>query len=132
MLLIIFKTTGLSDTSVCDVNLTNANGVITCNLQNQTGSFKAVAYIYRDSKYIVNTIFFDITNFNLGNIGIFGGICILLICCFAFAFNEVAGIVLIYVGVIFVNALNLINFGWVTVCATAAISIVILIVLERG
>lgn len=129
--LLVYKVMGSTNTLICGTNLTTPNGVITCNLSNYTGSFNAIVYDYRDVQYYVDNLLFDIGNFNAGNLGIFGGICILLICGFAFSFNSLAGIFSLDVGIIAVNLLGLINFGWVTIGAIVCISIVIAIVLER-
>ncbi len=131
--LIVFQTTGNSNTIICATNLTTPNGVITCNLSNYTsGSFSAQVYVYRDVRYFVDNLLFDISNLDFGNLGILGGIFIIMICAFMFSFNELAGIFSVNVGIIAVNLLGLINFGWITISSIIAISIVIAIVLERS
>ena len=64
-------------------------------------------------------------------LGLFLGALIILVCAFAFNFNEIAAIVLINVAVIFVNFMGLIKFGNVFVTAMVGVSIIIIAVMER-
>jgi hypothetical protein len=75
----------------------------------------------------------DLSSFasQTGNLGLFLGFLIILVCAFAFNFNEIAGIVLVNVGVIFVNFMGLIKFGNIFVTAMVAISVLIIAVMER-
>ena len=56
---------------------------------------------------------------------------IILISAFAFKFNEIAGIILVNVAIIAVNLIGLVTFGIGFISAIIAISIIILVVLER-
>ena len=119
---------------VCNISSLNTPASLICDLSsNLSGSYIAQAYTIRNGvSYLVNTINFDISGFNAGMLGLLGGFCIILICSFAFAWNEVAGIVMIDVAVIANQLLGLINFGIIGVSAILGISVLILIFLERG
>jgi hypothetical protein len=100
-----------------------------------TGSYYAVSKVFRDViEYTDLRINFDIENMTniIGMIGVLGAFFILMICAFAFYLNEVAGIISINVGIIFVQIIGLVSFGWIFTSAIIGASILILIVLERG
>jgi hypothetical protein len=119
---------------ICNISSTDSTRVLTCDLTgNLSGSYVAQAYVIRGGiTYQVNSINFDIFGFNAGMLGLFGGFLIILICSFALVWNEVAGIILIDIGVIIVNILGLINFGIIGISAVIGISVLIVIFLERG
>lgn len=135
LLVTIFNASG-SNTIICNLTSANPNAVLRCNMSgNRTGSYMAEFYDYRSGiSDFVERVIFSISTFTseAGMFGMFGGFILLLICAFAFAYNEVAGIVAMNVGVIFVNFIGLISFGAVGIGAIVAISIIILIVVERG
>lgn len=119
---------------ICNLTNTDATGISSCDLSNNlSGSYVAQAYTIRNGiEYFVNSINFDISGFNAGMIGIFGGFLIILICSFVLVWNEVAGIIMIDLGVIGVQLLGLINFGIIGVSAVIGVSVLIVIFLERA
>lgn len=121
---------------LCNNSLAGSSGVLNCNVTgNSTGSYTAQFYIYRgQERYFIDNLLFDIESFSTqaGLLGIFEGFCIILLCSFLFSYNEVAGIISVNLGIIFVNLTGLIHFGIIPQTAIIALSIVILIILERS
>ncbi len=126
---------GLQNTIVCSKTSVQSSATITCNLTgNSTGHYIMRGIITRDGvATLVEQESFEIEDFSTiaGRLGLFLGFFIILISVFAFKFNEVAGIILVNIAMIFVNMMGLINFGYVFISAMVAISIIILVVLER-
>lgn len=123
---------GSSETTICDSNNTLSSGVITCSVTTP-GTYYAQGLIFRDQLYLVNQITFSVQTISalIGNYGVFLGWFIILISAFAFKFNEIAGIWLMNVAVIFVNVVGFINFGAVFIAGMIATSIVLTGVLDR-
>ena len=123
---------GRNEPIICSQNSTLSSGIITCNLPN-SGSYSAQAYVYRAGETLFNQITFAVQTFSgiVGYYGAFLGFFLILICAFAFKFNEIAGIWLINAAVIFCNVVGLIAFGNVFITAMLALSIIITAVLER-
>lgn len=123
---------GSTQTTICDTNSTLSSGVITCTIS-AAGSYTATAYIYRTDRKLVDQITFDYeTNSGtLGYYGVFLGMFLLIIGAFAFKFNELAGIWLEFVIIVFCNSVGLIAFGNVFITAYFCLALVISGVLER-
>ncbi|KKL87820.1 hypothetical protein LCGC14_1930940, partial [marine sediment metagenome] len=101
---------------------------------NSTGNYIAKGIIFRDGqRNLVQQLVFTIEDFTTagGRLGLFLGWVVILICAFAFKFNEIAGIIMINVGMIFVNIIKLVNFGITWITAWVLLSIIILVVMER-
>ncbi len=126
---------GLQNTVICSQTSTQSSATITCNLTgNSTGQYITRGIITRDgTSTLVEQTSFAIEDFSTisGRLGLFLGWFVILIAVFAFKFNEVAGIILVNLAIIFVNLIGLIAFGYVFISAMVAISIIILVVLER-
>ena len=126
---------GLQNTVICSETSVQSSATITCNLTgNSTGQYIMRGIITRISvAQLVDQESFAIEDFSTiaGRLGLFLGWFVILISVFAFKFNEVAGIILINLAIIFVNLIGLIAFGYVFISAMIAISIIILVVLER-
>jgi hypothetical protein len=120
---------------VCNESLDQSSGILTCNMTgNSTGTYISRGAIFRDSETILaQQISFSIQDFAqiAGRLGLFLGWFIILISALAFKFNEIAGIILTNAAMIFVNIIGLINFGLTWITAWVALSIIILVVLER-
>lgn len=124
----------ISNTVVCSSSSVLASATITCNLTgNDTGTYTARSFVTRDSRFLVEQISFTIEDISTisGFLGILLGWFIIIICSFAFKFNEVAGIVLIDLGIIIVNMLGLITFGPVFITAILAVSVIIIATISR-
>ncbi len=126
---------GLQNTIICSETSIESSAIITCNLTAESnGAYIMRGIITRDSDGIlVEQESFAIEDFSTiaGRLGLFLGWFIILISIFAFKFNEVAGIILVNLAIIFVNMIGIISFGYVFISAMVAISIIILVVLER-
>ena len=125
----------LGNIDVCNLTLSSISGVLICNVTgNSTGTYVAQAYIKRGIEQFVDNVTFEIKTFTetAGMLGIFGAFLIILICAFAFAYNEVAGIILVNLGIIFVNLIGLVHFGIVYITAIIGVSIIMLVILKRG
>lgn len=124
------------DNLVCNNTIFNPSGVLTCNMTgNLSGTYSATTYVNRGgTSYQVDNLIFNIdtTAQVYGNIGLLIGFMIILICVFTFAFNEIAGIIFVNIGIIFTQIIGLINFGWIFIFAIISISIIIAIILERS
>ncbi len=125
----------LQNNIICSETSTQSSATITCNLTgNSTGQYIARGIITRSGvARLVEQGSFAIEDFSTiaGRLGLFMGWFIILISVFAFKFNEVAGIILVNLAIIFVNLIGIIAFGYVFISAMIAISIIILVVLER-
>ena len=125
----------LQNTIICSETSVESSAIITCNLTgNSTGQYIMRGIITRNSNpFLVQQEPFAIEDFSTisGRLGLFLGWFIILISVFAFKFNEVAGIILVNLAIIMVNLIGLIAFGYVFISAMIAISIIILVVLER-
>lgn len=123
------------DPLLCNDTISQSSASLTCNLTgNGTGQYTAKGIIFRSS--VRNLVFqenFNIEDFSgiAGDLGLFLGWFIILIASFAFSFNEIAGIFMVNIAMIFVNAIGLIAFGPVFIGAMIAISILIGVILER-
>jgi hypothetical protein len=124
--------TGNNQQTICDESNYLQSGIITCNLT-ESGSYTAAAYIYRSPANLIEQIVFtvQILTSGFGYYGVFLGIFIILISAFAFKFNELAGIILINVAIIFCSIVGLINFGIVFITSMICVSILIIAILER-
>lgn len=129
---------GSSNVIVCDVTSFQSSATVICDLtNNQSGTFSAQGTITRTSTsstiQILVQVLFGVNDFTdiAGDYGLFLGWFIILIGCFAFKFNEIAGIFMINVTVIGVNMIGLIHFGPVFITAMVALSIFIAVILER-
>lgn len=123
---------GSSQPIVCNVTSSLSSGILTCDMPS-SGSYAASAFIYRSPGVLFDQITFAVQSVAgiLSDYGIFLGFFIILISAFAFKYNELAGIWLINVAVIFCNYVGLIAFGKVFITAMLFISIIITGVLER-
>ncbi len=135
-LLQVFKVNATADDSlICNSNLSQSAGIITCNMTgNVTGNYIAKGIIFRGSvRILAEQIIFTIENFTTqaGRLGLFLGWIVILITSLAFKFNEIAGIMLTNIAMIFVNLIGLLNFGITWITAWVGISIIILVMLER-
>jgi hypothetical protein len=118
---------------ICDNYLYNLSiGQINCNVTG-SGSYTATAYYYRSPARFFDSIIFQVQNIStiLGGYGFLLGFLILLVCAFMFAFSEIAGVWSLALGVLGINMLGIINFGYVFVTAVILIAIVITGILER-
>ncbi len=126
---------GLQNTIICSETSVQSSATITCNLTgNSIAGYIARGIITRDgTAQLVEQTSFAIEDFSTiaGRLGLFLGWFVILISIFTFKFNEVAGIILVNLSIIFVNLIGLISFGYVFISAMIAISIIILVVLER-
>jgi hypothetical protein len=125
--------TGNTQPIICNVSGSTSSGILSCNVTNG-GSYVTSSYVIRTTgRNLVNQLVFVVNTISttLGYYGVFLGWFIILICAFAFKFNEIAGIVLINAGLIFCNLMGLINFGWTSITAILLISITIIGILER-
>ncbi|KKK60900.1 hypothetical protein LCGC14_3019740, partial [marine sediment metagenome] len=119
---------------ICNRISTQAAAILSCDLSgNQTGSYVARGFITRTEEFLAGQLPFSIEDFTelLGLYGVFLGWFIILVSAFAFKFNEIAGIVMINLSIIFVNLIKLVSFGLVFITAIMAASIVIIIILEK-
>lgn len=120
---------------VCNTSSAISGWTLTCDLTgNSTGTYTALYYLTRGStSYLVTQYIFEIEDFTskVGMLGVLGAFFIILISCFAFAYNESAGIIMVNLSVIFVNVIKLVNFGLVFITGMIAVSILILIVMEK-
>jgi hypothetical protein len=124
-----------TDTTICSISKTDTSGVITCDLTgNESGNYYATAYITRGSQIFIYRINFEIETFSdtAGLLGVLGAFFILLIAGFIFSYNEVASIISLNIGIIALNIIGITHFGLIFITSTMAISILLLIVLERG
>lgn len=123
---------GNTQGTVCDNRNNVSSGIITCNIST-AGSYFAQVFVFRNGLNFVDQVTFTVETFSstVGYYGAFLGFFIILIAAFAFKFNEIAGIWLVNVAVIFCNFVGLIAFGKVFVTALLLLSIVITAVLER-
>ena len=117
---------------VCDTTGSLSSQILTCNIT-AAGTYSAKVYIYRDNQILIDqTVFtFENRSSTAGYYGVFLAFFLILISAFAFKFNEIAGIVLMNVVIIFVNIVGLVNFGVIAITAILGISIFIIGVLER-
>lgn len=123
-----------SNNILCNSTLSTPSGVIICDLTgNLSGTYSAIAYITRDNTNFIDNIVFQINTFadTAGLLGVMGGFFILLICAFLFPFSHTASIIVLNIGIIFLNIMSFVNFGPVAITAIISISILILIIFER-
>lgn len=124
-----------SNIDVCDVTSLLSSAILTCDLTgNVTGTYIARAIIIRGSDTsLVEQIQFQIEDFTsaTGNLGLLLGFFLILISAFMFKYNEIAGILMVNVTIIITNMMGLIAWGYGFISAMVAISIIILVLLER-
>lgn len=123
---------------VCNINSTLTSATLLCNVGietgNASGTYTARGIVNRGSdSFLLQQISFIIESFSeaAGLLGVLLGWFIILIAAFAFKFNEIAGIFMINAAIIFVNLIGLVSFGLVAISAIMAVSIMIVVVLER-
>jgi hypothetical protein len=118
---------------ICSNFLYNVStGQITCNVSTG-GGYTATAYYYRSPGRFLDQIVFNVQTISaqLGGYGFLLGFFMLIVCAFMFKFNEIAGIWMTTIAVLFINMLGIINFGYVFVTSTIIIAIIITAILER-
>ena len=123
---------------VCNTSSVQSSATILCDLTgNESGTYSAQGIIIRTSETLIGQILvqivFGVDDFTdiAGDYGLFLGWFIILISCFAFKFNEIAGIFMVNIAIIGVNMIGLVSFGPVFITALIALSIFIAIVLEK-
>lgn len=123
------------DILVCTDSSTQSSAVISCNMTgNSTGTYIGRGFITRGTEQsLVVQESFTIEDFTTtsGRLGLFLGWLLILISSFTFRFNEIAGIIAVNGTMIFTNIIGLVAFGPVWISAWIAMSIFILVVLER-
>ena len=130
---------GLQNEVICNINTVQSSAILLCDVgnitTNDTGTYTAIGLITRsgEDEEIINSINFQITTMAsiAGLLGVLLGWFVILISAFAFKFNEIAGIFMINITVIFVNIIGLVDFGILAISALIAVSIIIGSVLER-
>lgn len=132
----IFKTNlSAQDELVCTESSTQSSAIISCNMSgNSSATYIARGFITRGSDQdLVNQESFLIQTFTdvTGRLGLFLGWILIIISAFTFRFNEIAGIISVNATMIFANIIGLVAFGPVWISAWIAMSIFILVVLER-
>ena len=124
-----------SNIDVCDVTSIQSSAMLSCNLTgNSTGTYIARALITKDgTTSLIQQIQFQIEDFTSasGNLGLLLGFFIILIASFMFKYNEIAGILMVDMAIIVTNMMGLISWGYGFISAIIAISIIILVMLER-
>lgn len=133
-LLVVAQNQSGSARTVCDVNSSLTSAVLTCDTGNVTGTYTSSGFITRGSDvFLVKQIIFIIESFSdvAGLLGVFLAFFVILISAFMFKFNEIAGIVLMNLTVIFVNMIGLVNFGFLFIFGMLGVSIMIIVLLER-
>lgn len=119
--------------TICNSTSSQSSATITCSV-NATTTYTAISYITRSSiEVIVDTINFTIQSISetLGLFGVFLAWFIILVASFTFKFNEIAGIWMTTIAVIFVNMIGLVAFGLVFITAIIGISIFLTIMMSR-
>lgn len=116
----------------CNGNSSLSSGIITCNMST-AGTYSASVYIYRTGQNLIDQTVFTVQTFasTVGYYGAFLAFFIILISAFAFKWNEIAGIWIMNISVIFVNLIGLVAFGPVFITAMLCISVIITAILER-
>jgi hypothetical protein len=124
--------------TICDFDSTQAAATIVCDVgtltSNQTGTYTARGLITRNgSEVVISIINFVVETFSsvAGLLGVFLAWFLILISSFAFKFNEIAGIIMVNATIIFVNLIGLVSFGMLAVFSVIAVSIIIVVVLEK-
>ena len=120
---------------ICDVNSSLGSATLTCNLTGLSdGIYTARGFITRDgTTFLVQQLQLEVESSRaiVGNLGLILGWLIILVSAFTFKFNEIAGIILINIAIIAVNLFGLIYFGPVFITAVLAVSITIIVLLEK-
>ena len=119
---------------ICNDIGNESSQTLTCNLSAyDSGRFNIGSFLTRGgTTYIIEQTIFSLGGMDIDeNYGLFLGLLILLICAFAFKYNEIAGIILLNVGAIAVDLIGFIDFGWTTLFAFISASIIIIAVLEK-
>jgi hypothetical protein len=116
----------------CYQNSTVSGAILTCNMS-VAGTYSANAYVNRNNEVLYEQYVFTVETRSsvVGYYGVFLTIFLLIIGAFTFKFNEIAGIILLNVIVIFANVVGLVNFGPVFITAMLGLSAIIIGVLER-
>ncbi len=133
-LLVLLQNLSGPSSTICDVNSTISSAILTCDTGNVSGTYTASGFITRGvDTFLVEQITFSIETFSetAGLLGVLLAWFIILISAFAFKFNEIAGIVLMNASVIMVNLIGLVNFGYLFIFGMMAVSIMIIVLLER-
>lgn len=120
---------------LCDISQTQSSGILSCNMSgNETGTYIAKSFIIRDgTTFLDQQIQFQIEDFSsaAGLLGLLLGWFVILVASFMFKFNEIAGIIMVNLAIICTNLFGLIAWGYTFISAMIAVSIIILVVLER-
>jgi hypothetical protein len=118
--------------TICSGTNNLSSGIINCNVST-AGSYYAQVYVHRSTQTLIDQITFTVSTFasTVGYYGAFLGFFLILVCCFAFKFNEIAGIWLVIAACLFCNIVGLIAFGNVFITAILCLGVVITAILER-
>lgn len=121
--------------AICNFNSSQSSATITCNVSgNETGTYIVRGFVTRGTdESLISQIGFIIESFlkTVGMLGVILAWFLILISTFAFKFNEIAGIFMINATVIFVNIIGLVSFGTLAISALIAVSIIIVVVMEK-
>jgi protein associated with RNAse G/E len=133
--LLVYLNNGTNDQIlVCDEDGNESSQTLVCNLSlYDEGTFTVITILTRDGvSQIINQTIFTLAGLDIeNNYGLFLGLLIIIVCAFAFKYNEIAGIILLNVGIIATDLIGFINFGWIAIFGFISISIIIISTLER-
>lgn len=119
---------------VCNVTSPLTTATLSCNFGGVNGTYSAIGYITRGGQeFFVDAInfLFPYGGMGWGLYGVFLGLMIILISSFAFKFNEIAGIWLVIVSIIFVQLIGFINFGLPFISGIIVVGIIITVVMKQ-
>jgi hypothetical protein len=119
---------------VCNITSPLVTDTLSCNFNGINGSYTGIAYLTRNDieSFVssINTIFPN-DGRGWGLYGVFLGLLIIMCCSFMFRYNEIAGIWLVTLAIIFINIIGFINFGVTFITATIVIAIILTVVMKQ-
>ena len=121
---------GTAQQTICSGTNLLSSGILSCNIS-QGGTYVADVYVIRNGQKLIDQVVFSVNTLGQSPYAVFLGFLIIIVCAFAFKFNEIAGIWLTIIGVVFCQLVGLINFGPVFITSIICLGVLITAILER-
>jgi len=131
--LLVYTEDGNSKTIICNNSDTSSAATLTCNVTNYEGTIYAKAYISRSPEILVwsESVIKRVVKAIFGMEGVFWAMMILLTIGLVGIWHPTISVIMMIVGIILINFLQIASFGITTIMGITIIGIIILMEMKR-